>query len=77
MYDNQEGCCTICGSQILLYAIGKEKVNTCHVDHNHVTGEVRSLLCAECNTGLGKFRDSPELLQKAATYIKRYTNELN
>lgn len=44
--------------------------NTFAVDHSHVTGQVRGLLCSECNTGLGKFRDMSELLRKAADYLE-------
>jgi hypothetical protein len=43
-----------------------------HVDHNHETGAVRSLLCADCNTGLGKFKDSPALLIAAAQYVQHH-----
>lgn len=42
-----------------------------HVDHNHSTGAVRGILCSECNTGLGKFRDDPAMLQKAIDYLTR------
>ena len=40
------------------------------VDHNHETGEVRGLLCDNCNVGLGKLQDSPALLQNALTYLE-------
>jgi hypothetical protein len=39
------------------------------VDHDHVTGEVRGLLCTQCNNGLGRFKESPALLRKAADYL--------
>lgn len=40
------------------------------IDHNHKTGVVRGLLCGTCNTALGLFKDSPDLLDVALTYLE-------
>jgi len=58
----QEGLCAICQT-----ALGEGR--DCNLDHDHATGEVRGLLCESCNTGLGKFRDRPRLLQRAVMYL--------
>jgi hypothetical protein len=63
---SQNGVCAICG-QI-------EKINnrSLSIDHDHVTGKIRGLLCYECNTGLGKFKDNEILLNKASDYLKKF-----
>lgn len=50
--------CVICGAEDKLV-----------VDHDHITGAVRGMLCNHCNRGLGHFRDDPMLLEFAAQYL--------
>jgi len=65
MVIDQDNKCKICGKSEP-GGYGKHW----HVDHDHENGVVRGLLCESCNTGLGKFKDSPELLEKALLYLK-------
>lgn len=60
----QGGGCAICRARV-----GDSAGRRLHVDHCHKTGAVRGILCSACNLGLGKFRDDPELLQRAVDYL--------
>lgn len=42
-----------------------------HIDHDHLTDEVRGILCVRCNAGIGQFRDDVGLLWKAIVYLSR------
>lgn len=64
MLEKQQHSCKICGSK----EDGTKKTTLC-VDHCHTTGAVRGLLCHSCNTALGHFKDSTEILQKAVEYL--------
>ena len=56
----QGGVCAVCGTG-----------NPAHVDHDHDTGKVRGVVCFNCNKGLGKLRDDPQLLRSAIRYLKK------
>ncbi len=45
--------------------------SSCTIDHCHITGNVRGLLCSACNKGIGLLRDSPELLTRAAWWTTK------
>lgn len=44
-----------------------------HVDHDHVTGVVRGVLCSCCNQGLGNFRNRGDVMRNAIDYLERTT----
>jgi hypothetical protein len=53
-----DGKCGICG-----------RCKPLVIDHNHRTGAVRGLLCRSCNTAIGLFGDSLEILALAKEYL--------
>lgn len=64
MHAEQGGRCAICS------ATEDENGKALALDHCHSTGRVRGLLCDNCNVGLGRFKDSPNALRRAITYLK-------
>jgi hypothetical protein len=46
------------------------------VDHNHKTGEIRGLLCNNCNNGLGRFKDNKVLLSEAIKYLEQCSQQI-
>ncbi|GAA3860672.1 endonuclease VII domain-containing protein [Streptomyces lacrimifluminis] len=56
---SQGGVCCICLS-----------APPAHVDHCHETGRVRGVLCFSCNAALGQFKDRPDVIRRAATYVE-------
>lgn len=60
MFLAQNGVCAICANP--------EDKNLV-VDHDHITKNVRGLLCRTCNLGLGYFKDNPDLLNLAVNYL--------
>lgn len=69
MLQNQEGVCAICKEKEL-----SKRCKYLHVDHDHNSKKVRGLLCSNCNRGLGLFKDSAELLEKASQYLRKDNN---
>jgi Recombination endonuclease VII len=63
MLDAQGWTCLLCDVQLTL--------KTAHVDHDHLTGAVRGILCFNCNGGLGQFKDNSTALRRAAVYVGR------
>ena len=69
-FEQQGGLCALCEQPEIEVVRGK--VRLLAVDHDHVTGEKRGLLCRRCNCILGMFNDDPVLFQKAIEYLSRW-----
>jgi len=64
LLEMQEGKCAICSVQ------EPGNKNGWCIDHCHVSGKLRGILCHGCNVGLGGFKDNIVSLQAAVEYIK-------
>lgn len=67
LFIKQKGCCAICEKH------QTELTQTLNVDHDHMTGKIRGLLCMKCNRHLGGFNDDIKLLIRATEYLKTNT----
>lgn len=72
MLEAQGGVCLICGKPETTRHRKSGLVNDLSVDHCHITGKVRGLLCNACNKGMGAFGDNPDLMQRAIEHIKKF-----
>lgn len=59
--------CAICRQPETFVLRGK--VKNLSIDHDHATGRVRGLLCGSCNSGIGYFREHPDILRAAIDYL--------
>lgn len=71
MLAEQGNVCAVCGESNEQLDKRNGRHRSLHVDHDHKTGNVRGLLCANCNTAIGLSQDSPERLRQMADYLER------
>jgi hypothetical protein len=67
LFNSQNGVCAICSQPC------KTKKGLA-VDHNHTTGKIRGLLCANCNGAIGMLQEDPDIIEKAKQYIIKGNN---
>ncbi len=60
--ETQKGVCAICS---------EAPEGNLHIDHNHITNEVRGLLCGKCNRAIGLLNDDVSLFSKAINYLNK------
>lgn len=69
MFEAQGRKCAICGTA------EPGAKHGWNIDHCHISGKVRFILCAHCNRGLGAFFDDPTLMRRAADKLEQYQNQ--
>jgi len=67
LLNRQNNLCAICGRNFI-----KEPDYYMSIDHNHITGKIRGIICGNCNKGIGflKADSGIEILKKAIKYIE-------
>jgi len=67
LYNEQSGVCAICKKPEIRVLNGRPL--RLGVDHDHVTGKIRGLLCSSCNTALGLLKEDPSIFISALEYL--------
>jgi hypothetical protein len=72
MFTAQNGECAACGQPETATDSRTKQVRNLQIDHSHITGKIRALLCKECNNALGLLRDDPERIRLLLRYTELY-----
>lgn len=70
LFTKQNGVCAICQQPEKAFDKKQNRLRRLAVDHCHTTSKIRGLLCFDCNTGIGKLGDNPQLIERAAEYVR-------
>lgn len=73
LFEAQDGLCAVCGEPETMTNRGI--VRRLSVDHDHQTGRVRGLLCANCNTAVGFIEAKPCRLTGIAAYLAQHKEQ--
>ena len=72
MLKKQDNKCAICHQEETRRHHISKQVRDLSIDHNHLTGKVRKLLCGHCNMIIGNLNESIPLLQSMIKYLKKH-----
>lgn len=75
MLKEQNNLCAVCDNKESIINVKSNKVQKLSVDHDHITGKVRGLLCTACNKGLGLLKDDPDIVLKGYNYLIKHKEE--
>jgi hypothetical protein len=66
-FKSHNGLCEICGDRNI-----DPSRTRLTIDHDHITGEFRGILCSNCNRAIGLFKDDSKTAMMAAIYLERH-----
>lgn len=73
MLQKQNNVCAICFESEINIDPRTKEIRNLAVDHCHISGKIRGLLCARCNTTLGKCEENISILENAIKYLKQHS----
>ena len=75
-FSAQLGQCAICEKSLGERTAKGNVPSAAQLDHDHSTGQLRGVLCRNCNMALGLFGDDPRLVEAAEKYLKYWKAKL-
>ena len=69
LFKAQGGKCPICNSAFPPLI---ERAKKIAVDHDHKTGDIRGLLCIQCNTAVGMVKESVTVAEHLVAYLQKH-----
>jgi hypothetical protein len=76
MLQRQDGVCAICKKKECKIVKKTGRVKSLCVDHSHENGNIRGLLCDDCNVAIGKFKEDIGSLKNAIEYLENSSKEI-
>ena len=71
LFIKQNNLCAVCGNPETAVDKINGNIRSLALDHNHKTGEIRGLLCQNCNNAIGHLHEDLTLLDKIRNYLKK------
>jgi hypothetical protein len=72
LYTEQKGKCGICNKEFVNCSnVSKNMrgLGGINIDHSHISGKLRGLLCPQCNRSIGLLKDDPKIIKNAIDWI--------
>ncbi len=70
LLEKQGGGCAICEAKVEPV----KQFKFLAVDHDEESGDVRGILCSNCNQGIGLLKHCPNIIAAAAAYCQNFIN---
>lgn len=67
----QDHRCAICKNPLPdTFTAEPQLLRKVHIDHDHITGKFRGVLCGDCNMAIGLLHDDPDIAIAVADYLR-------